>query len=347
MKRELTAKYLSLFCTELATAFHAGISPAKCVRILLTGADKDEKLVLESLLVELDNGKPLSKALNESGYFSEYMVNVIEAGEKTGRIADVMKSLAKYYEMLDRFNITIKSALFFPIILLATMSVVMIIMVTRVLPIFHDVLGRLGNRLSPLAVSFMRFGEWLNSFSTVLIFIFGFIFVIAMILKFFPQLRSYFANKIRLMLGGYGIFGEMSSYHFLSIMTLALESGMDIEKVVGLASNVSGGTKAADQKNRECAKRLREGATIAEAMGDAGILTRRETQMLSFGIQGGVSDQTMAEISRRKEQNLLDRINRTVSYIEPVLIITISLLVGIILLSVMLPLMGIMNSMGT
>ena len=346
MKSELTNKYLSLFTTEMAAAFQAGINPGKAIRVLLGSADKDEKIVFESLLCELDDGAPLSKALEKSGYFSEHMIRVTEAGEKTGRIVDAMKSLAKYYEMLDRFTVSVKSALFFPVILLATMLVVVILMITQVLPIFNDVFGRLGNRMSPLAVSFMRFGEWLNSISIIITLVFGAIFVLVLLLKIFPVARTWLRKSLWQKWGGRGLLGEIASYHFLSVMTLSITSGMDIERVIELASNVSGGTKAVDERNAECAKRLRQGATIAEAMGDAGILTLRETQLLSFGVQGGITDQTMAEIVRRKEQGLLDAINSAISRIEPVLIVTISALVGVILLSVMLPLMGIMNSLG-
>ena len=346
MKRELTNKYLSLFCTEMATAFQAGIAPEKCVRVLLVGADKDEKLVLESLLVELETGNPLSIALDKSGYFSEYMTRVTEAGEKTGRIVDAMKSLAKYYEMLDRFTVAVKNAMFLPIILLATMTVVIIILLTQVLPIFSDVFARLGSRMSPLAEKFMRFGEWLTGLSSIIAITFSAICLIAILLKIFPKVRFWLLNGLKQKWGGNGILGDVASYHFLSIVMLSLESGMDIERIIGLASAVSGGTKTTDQKNAECARLLREGATIAEAMGEAGILNLRETQMLAFGIQGGVTDTTMAEIVRRKEQYLMDKINHLLNRIEPALIVTISVLVGVILLSVMLPLMGIMNSIG-
>jgi len=346
VKRELTNKYLSLFCTEMATAFQAGIAPEKCIRVLLVGADKDEKMVFESLLIELETGAPLSIALDKSGYFSEYMIRVTEAGEKTGRIVDAMKSLAKYYEMLDRFTVTVKNAMFLPTVLLATMTVVIIILLTQVLPIFNGVFARLGSRMSPLAEKFMRFGEWLAGLSSVFAVIFSVFCFIVILLKLFPQVRFRLIGGLKQKWGGRGILGEVASYHFLSIVTLSLESGMDIDRVIGLASTVSGGTIVTDKKNAECAKRIREGATIAEAMGDAGILTLRETQMLAFGIQGGVTDTTMAEIVRRKEQNLLDTINHLLSRIEPALIVTISVLVGVILLSVMLPLMGIMNSIG-
>ena len=346
LKRALTSAYLSLFCAEMSVIFRSGITLGDGVRVLLADADSDGKIVLQSLLDELSKGKPFSAAVEMSGYFPAHMIGVVKAGEKTGRTVEMLKALSEYYDRLDRLAVTIKNAVFFPLVLLAMLIGVILVLLTQVLPIFNDVFARHGVRMSPLADSFMRFGQWLNRVSLIIAIILGILFAAALILRLFPSIRTGAANALKEKCGGIGIFGELASYHFISVMTLSVESGLKTKEAVELASGVSGGTRAADKKNSECLKLLGEGATLADAMGGAGILTPREAQMLNFGARGGETDLTMAEIAFRKERSLLDRINRLIGRVEPALIILISAIVGIVLLSVMAPLLGILSSIG-
>ena len=346
MKRKLTPAFLSVFCMEMAVLFHAGIPLTDGVRALLADADKNRRIVLESLLGELVKKAPLSSALSNSGYFPAHMVGVVAAGEKTGRTVEMLKSLEKYYDRLDRLAVTIKNAVFFPLVLLAIMVGVVIILITRVLPIFNDVYGRHGSRMPPVATSFMRFGQWLAGASAIIAALLFVIFIIVLLIWLFPPIRNRALSAVKNRSAGRGIFGELASYHFISMMTLSVESGVKSKEAVELASAVSGGISAVDKKNAACARLLLDGADLAKAMGEAGILTAGEAQMLGFGIQGGMTDSMLAEIANRKERYLLDKINRIVGRIEPAIIITISVMVGVILLSVMAPLMGIMSSIG-
>ena len=346
MKKKLTNAYLSIFCTEMAVIYKAGISPGDGVRVLLHDADSDSELALNSLLEELSKRAPLSVAMDKCGYFPSHMIGVVKAGEMTGRAVEMLTALAEYYDRLDRLALTVKNAVFFPLILLAMMVGVVLVLITQVLPIFNDVFGRHGSRMSGTAVALMRFGEGISAAATVIAIFFGILLLLGLLLWLLVPFREYVFATLKNKMGGRGLIAEMASYHFVSVISLSMESCMKAKDAVELASFVSGGTQKVDARNEDCAKRLSEGRTLAEAMGGAGILTKREAQMLEFGARGGTTDATLAEITRRKERHMLDRIDALTGKIEPSLIIIISLIVGIVLLSVMAPLMGIMNSIG-
>jgi type IV pilus assembly protein PilC len=98
--------------------------------------------------------------------------------------------------------------------------------------------------------------------------------------------------------------------------------------------------------HRKCVKALEKGKTLSEALCGAGILSLQDGKMLSVGSVSGKADVAMAEIARRSDLDVRDNIDRIVGKIEPTLVIISSVVVGVILLSVMLPLMGIMTSIG-
>jgi len=346
VKSKLTSAYLSAFCMEMTLIVQAGIPPVDGVRELLNEADKNGKIVLQSLLAQLEKKAPLSSALHDSGYFPEHMVGVVAAGEKTGRVIEVLKSLGEYYNRLDRLTVTVKNAVFFPFILLAIMVGIVVILITQVLPIFSGVFGSHGERMSSLASTFMRFGQWLSGASAVIAAVFAVILIITAILWIFPKIRARALGVIKKMSTGRGLLTDLASYHFMSVMVISLESGIKTKDAMALASAVSGGTPALDKRNKKCAELIQEGAQLAAAMRECGILSAKEAQLLSFGARGGMTDSTLAQIADRKERYLIDKINSIVGRIEPALVITISVMVGVILLSVMAPLMGIMSSIG-
>ena len=345
MKKELTNTYLSLFCMEMHMLLQAGITLDEGVRMLQDDEpDQEGKAVLQSLLDELDKGEPLSSALRKAAFFPRYMISMVETGEKTGRLADTLKALSEYYDRQERQSTAIKNAVLYPAMLLVTMVAVVLILIIYVLPVFNDVFGRLGSRMSPLATSLMQFGGWLGNVSVIIAAAGGVIFIAALAMWASPGLRGSAAKMFKNKFGSRGIFGSTANARFIAAMALSIKSGLDSEEAVKMAAAVSGGAKAMDEKNAMCVDMIRSGKTLSEAMCGAGILSARDGRLLTLGVRSGMEDEAMAEISRRKERDVQDEMDSIVGRIEPALVITTSIIVGVVLLSVMLPLMGIMAS---
>ena len=125
-----------------------------------------------------------------------------------------------------------------------------------------------------------------------------------------------------------------------------MASGLEIGEAIDAAAAVSGGSKAVDKKHNKCVSLLGAGKTLSEALTGSKILSPQDGKMLTIGARSGKSDEAMAEIARRSDINARESIDRIVGRIEPTLVIITSVIVGVILFSVMLPLMGIMTSLG-
>ena len=308
--------------------------------------DEDEKAALQCLINELSKGESFSSALRRAAFFPRYMISMVEAGEKTGRLPQTLKALSEYYDRQERQVTAIKNAVLYPAILLVMMLAVVLILIIYVLPMFNDVFGRLGARMSPLAVNLMQFGSWLGNASAVIAAVFGVIFIAVLVMWIVPGIREGVIKAFKDKLGSRSIFGSTASSHFVAVMALGMASGLDAEEAVAMASTASGGTKTVDEKNNLCMDMLRTGKTLPEAMRGAGILSARESRLLALGARSGMADSAMEDIARRKERDVQDEMDRIIGRIEPTLVIITSVIVGVILLSVMLPLMGIMASIG-
>jgi len=336
-----------MLCAELAMLLDAGLTLSDSIQILQEDEPgKEGKSVLQGLVDALERGEPFSVALQSSGLFPRYMVHMVEVGEKTGRLVSTLGALSEYYERQIRLSVTIKNSVLYPVILLVLMVVVVLILIVQVLPIFNDVFSRLGTQMSPLAISLMRFGEWLGGASVVIAGVFCVIFILALLALILPNLRKGAARAFSNRWGSRGVFGKIASSRFVFAMTLAMASGLDTTEAIDIAASVSGGSKAVDDKHKRCMELLDLGCPLHEALSGAEILSPQDGKMLSIGSRSGKADQAMAEIARRSDIDVRDSIDRIVGRIEPTLVIISSVIVGVILLSVMLPLMGIMTSIG-
>ena len=346
-RKLLNNNYLSMLCAELAMLLDAGLTIADCVQILIDDEpDKQGKMLLHEILNSLLDGETFSTALKASSHFPHYMIHMIEVGEKTGRVVETLKALSEYYERQTRLAVTIKNSVLYPAVLLILMIAVVLILIVQVLPIFNEVFSRLGTQMSPLAINLMRFGGWLGDASVVIATVFAALFILIALLFIIPALRKSIAKCLLNTFGHKGVFGKVSASRFVFAMRLAMASGLEITEAIDAAAVVSGGSKTVDAKHQKCISLLKDGNPLSDALTISGILTPQEGKMLTIGARSGKSDEAMAEIARRSDISARENIDRIVARIEPTLVVVSSAIVGIILLSVMLPLMGIMSALG-
>jgi type IV pilus assembly protein PilC len=325
----------------------AGLTVTDSIQILQDDEpSKDGKAVMQTLTDSLGKGMHFSGALKSAAVFPRYMVHMVEIGEKTGRLVETLNALSDFYDRQVRLASTIKNSILYPAILLILMVVVVLILIVQVLPTFNEVFNRLGTQMSPLAVSFMQFGEWLRNTSVVIAAVVGAIIIIAVLMASIQGLRKAIGKAFANTLGNRGVFGKIAASRFVYAMTLGMASGLDTVEAIDIAAAVSGGAKSVDDKHKKCTKLLEAGSTLSEALCGAEILSLQDGKMLSIGTRSGKADLAMAEIARRSDLDVQDSIDKIIGRIEPTLVVISSAIVGIILLSVMLPLMGIMTSIG-
>ena len=350
---------MSTFCLEISMLIQAGITVRNGILMMLDDEHDstrhkinkenkhyNNKIILQNIHDNLENGSPLSNAMRNGGYFPIYMTNIIEIGEKTGRLPQALKALSEHYERRERLLISIRNATLYPAILLALMMAVVLILIVQVLPIFYDVFGRMGTQMSPFAMQLMQFGAWLGGASVTIVLILCIIFAVAFLVWATPKIQENVIRLFRNKWGGSGIVGRVASFQFVSSMALAISSGLDIEEAIILSASLNSSSQVLNNKYEKCMFLIRTGSNLANALREAEIISARDGRMLLIGDQSGMADSAMAEIARRNDQSIQDEISNIVSKIEPTLVIITSAIVGIILLSVMLPLMGIMTSIG-
>ena len=348
MKRlRVPAQYLPIFCRELYQLVRTGIPIAEGLSMLREDeTDSDARSWLDALCTSTEEGMPLAAALRESGAFPAYMTDMVALAEETGRLEDVLLSLQRHYDRQLRMAADIRGAVAVPVTLFAVMVAVVILLVTQVLPVFDRVFAQLGGRMGAVATGMMNAGAVLAKAGTGIAIALVVIAAAALAVALARPLREKFTAWFRRSFGGRGILGQMAVSRFASSMSMAVASGLSMEESVALSAKLCGGAREIDEKTEQCRKDIEEGGSPADALAKSGLFSGRDCRLLKLAEQTGSLPDTLEDLAQRQEEESLRRIDRTVGAIEPAIVVITSALAGVILLSVMLPLMGLLSTIG-
>ena len=342
----LTDSELARVCRGLELLLHAGIGLGEGLQLLLGQEQGAVKQTLDAMAPELDAGVPLSQAAQNQGRFPALALGMMAIGEDSGRLEEALHSLADYYDERCRTSRQLRSALLYPTILLALMLVVIAVLLMKVLPVFDAVYASLGSRLTGAGAGLLYLGQALSAGLPVLLGLLGVIAVVYALYRwntpFRHSLRSLFNRK----LGDRGVLGLYNNARFARGLAMGLGSGMPTEQAVALAQRLLADNPGAAARGNACDGAVAEGASLDEALEQAQLVPPVRCRMLRLGLRGGNADQVMADIADHMAQEARQALEDTVSRIEPAMVLISSLLVGLILLSVMLPLVDIMSVIG-
>ena len=341
-KSILSAEELAAFTAQLSLTVKTGIPLSEAIMILLEDADtKDAKIILSKMLEKLESGSTLADALRETGVFPIYMTQMIEIGETSGRLENVLDSLSRYYEREYNIAKSAKNAITYPAIMLIILVVIIVILVTKVLPIFSQVYNTLGGEMTPLAQGAMRIGEIISDSSMVLVIVIAVLSAILIIMGVTP------GGKKRIGALGRRLFRQltdsMAATKFASSMSLMLASGLDVDRSVKLTLPLMPNSKMY-AKIEKLKIMIGSGESFASSVVATKIFSKIQGRMLTLGFKSGNLDTVMEKIAIDCEKDVDDRLENLISIIEPTMVAILCIVVGLILLSAMLPLLGIMTT---
>ncbi len=346
--KPLSNRELSLFFQQMSMLFSNGAkSYSECIEIMMLDTpDAYSRKILESLQYILEEDASFSTALKMSGVFPDYCIHMVEMGENCGKDAQVLTALSSYYERENQIRESIRSAVSYPLIMISMMFIVILVLITRVLPIFSQVFAQLGTSMNGFSASLLAMGTKLNVGSFVIILVLA---VLAVLYFYAAETEKGHAAFTRLA-GKFpltkGLYEDIAAERFANGMDMVLHTAEpDIDEGLGLIAHLVD-NDAVHAKILECQELYREGSGLPSALKQTAIFNQTYTELLRVAYDSGHDKEAWASIADHYADETDRRIHAAISLIEPVLIIVLSLVVGMILMSVILPLMGIMSSIG-
>ena len=344
-KRALDSAELSSFCSQVALILSAGLPLYDGMETLAETTKGSEYAELyESASKAVTETGSLYQALQRDDRWPTYLVEMTGIGEQTGQLEKVMNGLSDYYAREDRIRTSIIGAITYPLVLGVMLVLIIAIMLWKVLPVFQRVLNSMGAEMSASGSALMRMGSTIGWVVlalvalVVLAVVIGALLmktsardrVLALVKKLFPPVRK--------------LSMKLASSRVASVLSMMLSSGFPTNEAFRLLPSVLSDGEAAD-KVQGIRKELDSGAAFADAVSHSKLFDGLHDRMIRMGVAAGREDQVMAKIADLYEEQVEEGIARLVAIIEPTLIVLLAIVIGAVLLSVMLPMAGILSSM--
>ena len=342
----LTNEEVGALCLSLAQLYHSGISSGDALALLAEDDHSAFGDTLRAMAERADDGVSLSRIFRESACFPAYTSALLEVGECVGKTEATLNALARYYERRAQISHRLRTALLYPAVLMAVLLAVIVILLVWVLPVFNDVYAQLGSSLTGIAGGLLKLGAALKKLMPLLCVLLGLCLAAAVILSVFPRLRATMAVHCRKLFGHSRISHSIHTAHFAQALSMGLNSGLTPQESVALGIRLVDGNSSFTQHCESCLAYMEAGASLAEALQKSKFLSGAECRLLEAGIRSGSAELIMEQISERLFARSEAELESRVELIEPALVVLMSVMVGIILLSVMLPLMHIMTTIG-
>lgn len=341
-----TNQELSAFCLQISLLIGAGIPLDEGLSIMAEDAvSQQERELLTRMAEDVELGEPFYMVLEKTESFPPYVVKMAKLGQQTGTMDQMMESLSVYYEKEYFLLRSIKNAVTYPVIMIVMLLVVLFVLFSKVMPIFEDVYVQLGAQISPVAQTAISLGRIFSGAALLLA-------AVAALATAGIYIASRFGKKIQVVEKALDFVKRNSrialavaNRRFTSVLALTLKSGLELEKGMDLAADLVENSKVEEQI-KKCSVELEEGAGYYQAMKDTALFSGFHIQMIKVGNRSGHLDSVMEEISKNYEQQADTAIDDMIARFEPTIVAVLAIAVGLVLLSVMLPLVGILSSIG-
>lgn len=345
-ERKYSYEELSAFCLQISLLLSSAIPLEEGLSIMAedVGTEEERKMLIY-MSEEVELGEPFAEVLDKTGAFPPYVVRMAKLGQQTGTLDQIMEALSVYYEKENALLRNIRNAVTYPILMVFMLLVVLFVLFIKVMPIFEDVYAQLGAQLSPVSKSAIRLG---GVFSGAALAVSCALAVAVAAIA----VASKFGKKIHIvetmmdkMKRKSKIALAVANRRFTSVLALTLKSGLELEKGMELAKTLVENSRVEEQI-QTCSDDLEVGVSYYDAMKKTGLFSGFHIQMIKVGSRSGRLDTVMDEISKDYEQQADTAIDNMISRFEPTVVAVLAVSVGLILLSVMLPLVGVLSAIG-
>lgn len=329
---------LALLTRQLATLVRASLPIDEALGAVARQTEKPRiRSVLVAVRTRVLEGHDLATAMAAfPRIFPEIYRTTVAAGEQSGRLDLVLERLAEYTESRHVMRQKILLALFYPIILTAVALLVTLALLAYVVPEVVQVFVGIGQELPLLTRILIRISDFLRQFGLpVLLGIFGAILLFARAMRREPLRFRVHGLWLRLPLAGRLIRG-LNAARFARTMSILASSGVPLLDALRTGAAVIGNLPMR-RAVADAAQRVREGTGMGRALEQSGYFPPMTVQLIRSGESSGRLNDMLHQAAESQERELEARIAMAVGVFEPLLIVTMGMVVLTIVLAILLP----------
>ena len=339
---KFTTKELAYDCRQMSAMLTSGLTLVKSLDIMQREQQKEApKQIYREIYEEVQKGTSFSDAIKMQGdAFPNFFISMVQAGETSGSLDQVMKKMEDQYASDAKLNNKIKSSMMYPIILCILCVAIVIILFTFIMPTFKDLLTE--EDMKGLTGALFAFSDGFKKFWWVIaLVIVALVFVIKYAMKI-PDVRYKWDQLIIKMKPVGPLVVKVYTARFGSTLASLYSSGIPMVECLAKSSNILNNLYIS-KKFETVIDEVKQGETLSVAIQRTGIFESMFTSIIYVGEESGALDTILTKSANFYKEEADEAITRLVGLIEPVMIIFMGTAIGLVIAGI-LP--AIYNSMG-
>ncbi|KGK86164.1 type II secretion system F family protein [Clostridium sp. HMP27] len=340
--RKINKNTLYMLCKSLEMLLKSGINLIQAINLM---SDKTKNKKLKESLIEIYEailkGESLYSSLKlQEKIYPSLFIEMMFAGEQSGKLEEILNNLAMHYKEEMKLIQKIKKAFIYPFIVFITSICITSFLITNILPEFLQTLKDLGGEI-PTYTKFIIFVFQVAYNNTF--------FIIAILIFTSIGIGSKLINKIKDCKGVVykmpylgNLFRNYELQKIFYYLGFLLSSGIDIlSSLEKLQCSLS--STFLKQKILEVLNKLKSGEAISEAFGELNLIDKEKIIMLEVGEEAGNIEEMLLKVADMYLQEIYEKVDKLSIYLEPVMIIIVSFMVGSIVVGLLIPMINIMD----
>jgi len=336
--KKIKLKDISLFCKQMSVMLESGIPLNNAVDILEQQAtSKNLKSSLKIVSKSLKEGSQLSKAmLDQEGMFPDLLIRMVQAGEKTGKLDEVLEKMSEHYNKELKTSRQIRGAMIYPAVLAFLAVAAVLALLYVVIPSFSGIFEQSGmdmplpTRIVLAASNFVR-SYWYILFGVTGILVFLFLRYRS------TEAGRYQLDRLKLWLPVIkGPMQKIVTARFASTLAILTSAGIPLVEAIESAAATTNNAVVIE-KMKIANEGLQKGERLTGMITSTGLFPPMMLSMVKIGEESGSLESMLIKTSDYYEEELETAIKQLLSLLEPAMIIVMGVIIGGIVASVMLP----------
>ena len=341
-QNQMKYKDLVFFLTQLSTYVKSGIPLTDSIGILENQTkNKKHKEIFKKILYELNTGAPFSEALARQGkIFPKLLVNMLKTSELTGNLTEALDDMANYYKTADSNRKQIVSALMYPSVVLVIAVVVLVFLLVFIVPKFEGIFSQLGSELPWITRTLIKLSDFMQThILEIVLAVFALGIILVMMYKNIKKVRY----SMQWLIMHVPVIKDVLIYNEVVMFTKTFSSLIRHDVFITDSIEMLGNVTSNEIYKgivKEAITNLSVGAGLSRAFEDKWAFPRIAYEMLVTGEKTGRLGLMMENVANYYEEEQKNLVQRLKSLIEPVMIILLAGVVGVILMAIFIPMFG-------
>lgn len=342
--KKISYKDIYIFSNQMSYMMSAGFNICECLTIMYSKFNGPLRKNIEIIKRNIESGKTLyeSISLSKDGfpYFFKQMVKV---GEESGNLDVIFKNIGDYYKNIYKTKGKVKNMLIYPTVLLVLTIMLTVFLVVDIIPKFADILNGLGSKLPTSTQNIMNISTFIRkNFAYLVILLI--ILIVSLKMLFKSKLLKGNLDKIKFKIPlASSIYKKEISRRFIFALSILIKSGMSIIEAMNIAAETVENVHA-ENSIKNCVINIKNGKGIGESFENTEVFSKFTIDMYYMAEECGNIDEILINAAEIYGEEINNQIKRTVNLFEPFTIIILSVFIGAIMISVIMPIINIMNS---